>query len=150
MAGKKSAAAGAVAVAQAARSNPYVQRLIEDAGLRNDLRDGIGAARKAYGRLSNGKAPGKALIGDKKLQRELKQAAESLKSASDSLRGPKRSTKRLGRAVLVALVLGGAGAAIALNEDLRKKVLDGLFGSEEEFEYASTTTPDQPKTVAKA
>ena len=30
--------------------------------------------------------------------------------------------------------------AIALNEDLRKAVLDRLFGAEEEFEYTSQTT----------
>jgi hypothetical protein len=30
---------------------------------------------------------------------------------------------------------------VALSEDLRKKVLDALFGAEEEFEYSSTTTP---------
>src|SRR3712207_8610769 len=34
----------------------------------------------------------------------------------------------------------GAGAALALSEGLRKKVLDALFGAEEEFEYTSTTT----------
>ena len=33
-----------------------------------------------------------------------------------------------------------AGAALALSEGLRKKVLDALFGAEEEFEYSSTTT----------
>ena len=40
----------------------------------------------------------------------------------------------------MVLVVGGV-AAIALNEGLRKKVLDALFGAEEEFEYTSTTTP---------
>jgi hypothetical protein len=47
--------------------------------------------------------------------------------------------------VIVALV--GAGAAIALNEGLRKKVLDALFGAEEEFEYTSTTTPSSGSTA---
>ena len=31
--------------------------------------------------------------------------------------------------------------AIALSEGLRNKVLDMLFGAEEEFDYTSTTTP---------
>ena len=35
----------------------------------------------------------------------------------------------------------GAGLALAVSEDLRKKVLDALFGAEEEFEYTSTTAP---------
>jgi hypothetical protein len=77
---------------------------------------------------------------DKKVQRDLKQAAESLREAADSLRGGKRKRKRgRGRLVLVALV--GAGLALALNEGLRKKVLDALFGAEEEFEYTASTTP---------
>jgi hypothetical protein len=44
----------------------------------------------------------------------------------------------LGRLLLVGLV--GGGLALALSEGLRKKVLDTLFGAEEEFEYTSTTT----------
>jgi hypothetical protein len=45
----------------------------------------------------------------------------------------------LGKKLLVVVV--GAGAALALSEGLRTKVLDLLFGAEEEFEYSSTTTP---------
>ena len=39
------------------------------------------------------------------------------------------------------LALVGGGLALAISEDLRKKVLDALFGAEEEFEYTSTTAP---------
>ena len=46
------------------------------------------------------------------------------------------------------LLLVGAGLAIALNEGLRSKVLDMLFGKEEEFEYSSTTSPQQSGTNA--
>ena len=42
----------------------------------------------------------------------------------------------------------GAGLALAVSEELRKKVLDALFGAEEEFEYTSTTAP--PSTPAEA
>jgi hypothetical protein len=34
----------------------------------------------------------------------------------------------------------GGGLALALSEGLRKKVLDALFGAEEEFEYTSSTS----------
>ncbi len=34
--------------------------------------------------------------------------------------------------------------AIALSEGLRTKVLDLLFGAEEEFDYSSTTAPETP------
>ena len=139
MAAKRKAkgAAGAIAAGQALRDNPYVQRLIEDDDLRDELRAAFDSARKAYGRM-DGKGPQKALE-DKKVQRDLKQAAESLKSAADALREPKKRKRGLGRLILIALV--GAGLALALSEDLRKKALDALFGAEEEYEYTATTTP---------
>jgi hypothetical protein len=140
MAAKKKAAkgaAGAIAAGQALRENPYVQRLVEDAELREELRDAFESARKAYGRI-DGKRPGKAFE-DKKVQRDLKQAAESLKSAADSLREPPKRRGGFGRLLLLGLV--GAALALALSEDLRKKVLDALFGAEEEYEYTATTTP---------
>ena len=33
---------------------------------------------------------------------------------------------------------------MALSESLRSKVLDLLFGAEEEFDYSSTTAPSEP------
>ena len=132
------AGAGAVAAGKAARSNPYVQRLVEDDQLRDNLRTAYESARKAYERMSNGKGPVKALTDDKKTQKELKEAATSLRDAADSLRGAKKKKRRRGGRVVLLLV--GVGAALALSEGLRKKVLDALFGAEEEFEYSSTTT----------
>ena len=140
MAAKKKAAkagAGAYAAGKAVRSNQYVQRLMEDEELRDNLRNAFTSAKNAYGRI-NGKGPSKALD-DKKTQRELKDAAASFKVATDQLRGVKKRKKRKGRLFLLALV--GAGAAVALSEGLRKKVLDAMFGAEEEFEYTATTTP---------
>ena len=133
------AGAGAVAAGKAARSNPYVQRLVEDDQLRDNLRTAYESARKAYERMSNGKGPAKALMDDKKTQRELKEAATSLRSAADTLRGAKAKKKRR-RGGRVLLLVVGVGAALALSEGLRKKVLDALFGAEEEFEYTSTTS----------
>ncbi|MBA3298949.1 MAG: hypothetical protein H0U24_02605 [Thermoleophilaceae bacterium] len=149
MAAKKKAAkagAGAVSVGEAARENQYVQRLIEDAELRDNLRTAFESARKAYSRV-NGKGPAKALD-DKKVQKELKQAATSLRGAADSLRAKPKRKKRRGRMLIVVLV--GAGVALGVNEGLRKKVLDALFGAEEEFEYTSTTTPETKAGVEPA
>jgi hypothetical protein len=142
MAAKKKAAkagAGAVSAGKAVQSNEYVQRLVEDEELRDNLRTAFDSARKAYNRI-NGKGPVKALD-DKKTQKELREAASSLKDAADALRGGKKKKKRrgLGRILLLAIV--GGGLALALSEDLRKKVLDALFGAEEEFEYTASTTP---------
>ena len=139
MASKKKAAkagAGAIAAGQAARNNEYVQRLIEDDSLRDDLRTAFESARKAYDRI-NGKGPQKALD-DKKVQKELKEAASSLKSAADSLRSKPKRKRGKGKFLIAGIV--GAGLALALSEGLRNKVLDALFGAEEEFEYTSSTT----------
>jgi adenylosuccinate synthase len=140
------AGAGAIGAAQAARSNPYVQRLVDDDELRDNLRTAFDSAKKAYERMSNGKGPAKAILDDKKTQKELREAANSLKDAADSLRGAKKKKKKggLGRKLLILGV--GAGLALALSEGLRKKVLDTLFGAEEEFEYTSTTTPSSTGT----
>jgi adenylosuccinate synthase len=144
MAAKKKAAkagAGAVAAGKAARSNPYVQRIVEDDDLRDNLRTAFESARKAYTRMANGKGPAKAVMEDKKVQKELKEAASSLREAADSLRGAKkRKRRRRGRLLVLALV--GTGLALVLSEGLRKKALDALFGAEEEFEYTATTTPE--------
>jgi hypothetical protein len=148
MAAKKKAAkagAGAYAAGKAVRSNEYVQRFIEDEELRENVRNAFVSAKKAYGRI-NGKGPVKALD-DKKVQRELKEAAASLKDAADSLRGGKRKKRRKGRLLLIAFV--GAGLALALSEDLRKKALDALFGAEEEFEYTASTTPDSAESTSE-
>jgi hypothetical protein len=120
-----------------------VQRLVQDAELRENIGEAYESLRKVYGRLSNGKAPAKALLDDKKVQKELRSAAISLRDAGEALReGPKRKKRHWGRRLLILGV--GAGLALALSEGLRQKVLDLLFGAEEEFDYSSTTTPATP------
>ncbi len=131
--------------ARALRNSPAVQRLMQDAELRANIQEAYALSRKAYGRLNNGRPPTKALLEDKKLQRELRDTAELLRDAGLALKeGPVKPRRRLrlGRVLLVGLV--GAVAALALSEGLRKKVLDALFGAEEEFDYTSTTTPVVP------
>jgi hypothetical protein len=131
--------------ARAAQRNQYVQRLVEDQQLRASLLAAYGAARSAYGRMSNGKPATGALLEDRKLQRELREAANALRDASSSLREPAKKTRRrggVGRSLLLLTVAGGL--AMILSEDLRKRVLDLLFGAEEEFDYSSTTTPAEP------
>ena len=138
---KKAAKAGAAAAA--AKNSPYVQRLIEDEDLRESIVEAYESARAAYDRLNNGKSPAKAIFDDKKLQKELSNAATNLRDASVSLReAPKKKGGGLGKKLLFVVVAGGA--AIALSEGLRKKVLDALFGAEEEFEYTSATTAPSP------
>jgi len=137
---KAKGAAGAIAAGQALRDNPYVQRLVDDEDLRDDLREAFKSARKAYDR-ADGKSPAKAFE-DKKVQRELKSAAEALKSAAEALREPPKRSHGFAKVLVIAVA--GAVLALALSEDLRNKVLDALFGAEEEYEYSATTTPAEP------
>ena len=133
------AADRATSMYSTARENPYVQRIVEDDELRNNLRDAYDAARHAYGRITgNGKGPVKAVTSDKKVQRDLRSAADSLREASEQLRAPKKRKSRLGRFILFGAVAGGL--ALALSENARKTVMDTLFGAEEEFEYTSSTS----------
>ncbi len=128
-----------MAAGKAVRSNAYIQRLMEDPELRDNLRSAFESSRKAYGRM-NGKGAVKAVTEDKKTQKELKDAASSLKEAADQLRGQKKKKSRKGRFFLLLIV--STVVALAVSEDLRKKVLDTLFGKEEEFEYTASTTPE--------
>jgi hypothetical protein len=142
--GAKKKAAKAGAAAAAVRKSPYVKRLAEDEELRANLWTAYESARAAVGRLQNGKQPTKQIFDDKKLQKEIRTAAESFRDASVALReGPKKKRGGgLGKLLLLSVVT--AGVALAVSEDLRKKVLDALFGAEEEFEYTSTTAPATP------
>ena len=148
MAQAKKKAQKAQKAAMKARANPYVQRVIDDEDLRANIADAYDSARKAWARLSNGKSPTKQIFDDKKLQKEIKNAAGSIKDASVALReAPKRKRGGgLGKFLLVGIA--GAGVALAVSEGLRKKVLDALFGAEEEFEYSSTTTASTPSETA--
>jgi len=125
---------------ETARENPYVQRLMEDEELRDSLKDAFESAKSAYGRATgNGKGTVKAVTSDKKVQKDLRKAAESLQEASESIRSkPKRRKGGIGRLLLIAII--GAVIALAVSEGARKAVLDALFGAEEEFEYTSTTS----------
>jgi len=133
--------------AKAAQNNRYVQRLIEDEELRSNLLAAYGAARSAYGRMTNGKPAGKALLEDRKLQAELRSAVDSLRDASGALREgpPVRRRRRGGLGRTLLLITFGAVLAVALNEGLRSKVLDLMFGAEEQFDYSSTTAPATPE-----
>jgi hypothetical protein len=135
----KTKATQAADIYSTARENPYVQRLIDDEELRDSLKKAFEAARGAYGRATSNGSTVKAVTSDKKVQRDLKSAAENLRDATEALRSPrKRKKSRLGR--MIMLVLVGAVVALILSEDARKTVLDALFGAEEEFEYTSTTS----------
>lgn len=143
-------------LANVQKANPYIQRLIEDSTLRDNITTAIDSAKSAYDRLLSSKAPHKAVIDDKKLQKDLRTASEAVRDAAQALSNAPKKQKakkglRLGRTLLIVTV--GAAAALAGSEKLRTKVLDTLFGSEEEFQYtppapSPTTPPASPVTAA--
>jgi hypothetical protein len=126
--------------------NDYVKRLVEDEDLRDSIRDAFEAARDAYERLSSNGSMIDAAIDDKKVHKDVKEAAENLREATNRLRG-KEKESHYGRLILIAFV--GAILALIISEDLRKALLDKVFGAEEEFEYTSTTTPAPAPTAAE-
>jgi hypothetical protein len=164
MASKKKAAAkaakavpfNAADVANITKANPYIQRLIEDADLRDNVRTAIDSSKSAYERLTNGKAPHKALLEDKKLQRDLRNAYEAAREATAAIAdAPKKRARKGLRAGRLLFLLGlSGGIAVAANEKLRSKILDTLFGAEEEFQYTPPTstasTPPSTTSVGAA
>jgi hypothetical protein len=147
MASKKQKAQKA---AMQARANPYLRRIAEDEDLRQNVYDAYESVRKAYSRLSNGKSPTKQIFDDKKFQKEVKNAASNVRDASVALReAPKKQGGGLSLKKVLLVGAVGTGVALAVSEGLRKKVLDTLFGAEEEFEYTSNTgSASAPQTTA--
>jgi len=144
---KSTKAARGAAKARAVGSNPYLKRLVEDDDLRESVKDAFEAARDAYDRLSSNGSVLDTAIDDKKVHKDLKVAAENLRDASNRIRGKKKKS-RLGRILLIGIA--GAVLAIVLSEDLRKSLLDKVFGAEEEFEYTSTTTPSSTGAASES
>lgn len=136
------------ASAAAATTSPWVQRLAEDEELRDNFRVAFEAAKDAYERITDSKSP-KDAVGDKKVQKDLKTAADALKDAGSALKeGPKKHKHKGGFGRKLFVLLLGAAIALAVSEDLRTKVLDALFGKEEEFDYGSTAPATPPPSGA--
>jgi hypothetical protein len=135
-----------------AKANPYIHQLLEDPRLRGNIQQAIEASRSAFERLSDGGAPIKALLDDKKVQNDVRTAVDAIRNAADALAaGPKKRARKgltLGRGLIV-ITVGGA-AALAGSEELRSKVLDALFGAEQEFEYTPPADAPPPAAAAPA
>jgi len=152
--GAKDKASAAASAAKQAAENPYLQRIIQDEELRDNMVVAFEAAKNAYGRLSNGKAPTKVLMEDKKLHKDLQTSANALRDATAALReapkraNPKKARKKKGFGKLLLVAILGGVVAVAVSEGLRNKLLDALFGAEEEFDYTSNTAPASPAEPA--
>lgn len=142
-------------VANIAKSNPYINRLIEDPKLRKNVRTAVSSGKSAYGRLNNGKVEARSLIADKKLHSDIGRALAASRDATITLTKAQRRRARKGLTAGRALVLAGIGGGVAIagSEKLRSKVLDLLFGAEEEFQYtppSNSGSAESTSTVGAA
>ena len=124
-------------------ASPYVRRAIEDPAVRDNAKVAYQSAREALDRVKGSDNLVNALFDDRKLQEQLASTGRGIAGAREHLIVvPAKKKRHIGRAILVVVV--GAALALALSEGLRNKVLDVLFGAEEEFDYVSTTAPPEP------
>jgi len=130
----------------AARENQYVRRLIEDEELRDSLAAAYFAGKKAYGRVSSSRGSvAESVTNDRKVKRELKNATDALRDASERLREPKKKRHPFRNLLAIGLLTGGL--VLVFSETARKTLLDTVFGAEEEFVYTSTTSAESaPQT----
>ena len=101
-------------IANIARSNPYIQRLLEDPKLRKNVTEAVNASKSAYGRVNNGKLQAQNLLEDKKLHQDLGHALGAARDATITLTYAKRRRRKgltFGRVLLIAGI--GGGIAIA-------------------------------------
>ncbi len=129
-----------------ARDNQYVRRLIEDEELRASLIAAALAGRKAVQRVqSNRGSAVESVTHDKKVKKELQNAADSLRDAADRIRTPQKKKRHPIRNLLAIGLLTG-GLVLVFSESARKSLLDAIFGAEEEFVYTSTTSTESVQT----
>ncbi len=125
----------------AARENQYVRRLIEDEELRDSLAAAYFSGRKAYDRVTTSRGGvADSVTNDRKVKRELKNATDALKDATERIREPKKKGHPFRNLLAVGLLTGGL--VLAFSETARKTLLDTVFGAEEEFVYTSTTASE--------
>ena len=124
---------------QAARVAPYVEQLLDDENVRENLRGAVQATRQAFGRARRKKRASQALK-DRKVQRRVQEAMHAAGEVVSAITREPRRRKRTRRVrALAGLAIGGGGLALALNPDARRKALAFLGG--EDGGAPDTTAP---------
>jgi hypothetical protein len=91
-------------MAKAAQALPYLQRVLEDEFVQEQLRSAVSGAREAYSRARKQRTQ---VVEDKGLYRSLRQAATALQRATTALKPEAPPPKRRGRKLAtVALAIG--------------------------------------------
>ncbi len=118
------------------RSNPYLQRALNDTQLHDDVRSAVAAGKAIAEHLKSNRSAASKLTADN-LYNELQSLAVAVRDAGEAIKSAPQAQKPrrggFGKLLMVGIV--GGIAAIALSESLRNKLLDALFGAEEEFQY---------------
>jgi hypothetical protein len=143
-----------VDVATLAKTNPYIQQLVGDAKLRKNVQTAVASGKRAYGRLANDKIP-HDLLEDRKLHADLAKALAATREATITITKTSRRRARKGLSAGRVIIIAGVGGTVAVvaSEKLRSKVLDMLFGAEEEFQYSpppNSTPSNAGSTVGAA
>jgi len=131
-------AANASESAQQLKENEYLRRIAEDPKVRENARVAYESAREAFDRISAADNPAAAILDDAKVRRSIKRASDAALEARDRVVSPPRKS-HLVRNLLI--LTAGAALAVAVSAGLRDKILDLVFGAEEEFDYVPTTAP---------
>ena len=90
---------------------PYLQRVLEDEFVQEELRNAVSGARAAY--LQARKQRSQA-VADKRFYRNLRQTATALQKATDALRPQKPEPTRRGRKLATVALAIGATAFITM------------------------------------
>jgi hypothetical protein len=131
-------AANASESAQQLKENEYLRRIAEDPKVRENARVAYESARDAFDRISAADNPAAAILDDDKVRRSIKKSSDAALEARDRVIAPPRKS-HLVRNLLI--LTAGAALAVAVSAGLRDKILDLVFGAEEEFDYVPTTAP---------
>lgn len=134
----KAAKGSAKAGRRAVGSNAYVDALMHDEALKRQLDEAYRSMVKAYDRISSHDDLANSLLEDRRTRRHLAQATASLRGAANTLRAANAPRRRRGMRTLLLVGLAGGVAAVAVSEDLRKKLIGAVSGESSEPAQSSS------------
>lgn len=124
-----------------AKENPYVHKVLEDKEFRENALAALQSVKAAFDEAKEkGFDDPAGLVQDKKIKKHIKSAADGITDTRSELLDAGKKKKRKPLRKLLAIAVIGGVVAFVVSEDVRKSVLDALFGAEEEFEYTSSTS----------
>jgi ferric-dicitrate binding protein FerR (iron transport regulator) len=124
---------------------PYLQRLLEDEYVQEQVREAAVGLRHAYGRAATRREQAPE---DKKLYDHLRQAATSIRDAAKALREPEPPPKRRARKVLIiGLAAGGAVLLTRLGRHQQNADSSSRTGDQTEAARPPGNGSVQPETI---